>query len=87
MKAERWGTFSLRDQYGHIAAELTRSRTAAGDEALRRALLERALELIDLTLADPRRREGALQFLTLRELVARAYVGETTALDLALAAL
>ena len=87
MKLERWVTLRPRDQLGHIGAELTRAALAAPDRDLQCALLERAFELIDLSLDDPQWRRNVLQLLTLREMVAQAYVGDTPALDRAIAAL
>lgn len=87
MTRERWITLRPRDQIGHISAELTRAALAAPDCDLQCALLERAFELIDLSLDDPRWRENILQLLTLRGMVAQGYVGDTGALDRALAAL
>jgi len=87
VKLERWVTLRPRDQLGHIGAELTRAALAAPDRDLQCALLERAFELIDLSLDDPQWRRNVLQLLTLREMVAQAYVGDTPALDRAIAAL
>ena len=87
MTRERWITLRPRDQLGHIGAELTRAALAAPDRDLQRVLLERALELIDLSLDDPRWSPNVLQLLTLRSLVAEAYLGQAGALDQALAAL
>jgi hypothetical protein len=87
VKRERWITLRPRDQLGHIGAELTRAALAAPDTDLRRALLERAFELIDLSLDDPRWRPTVLQLLTLRSLVAEAYLGDAPALDRAIAVL
>ena len=87
MKRERWFTLSLRDQFGHIAAELARAALASPGTDLRRTLLERAFALVDLSLADPRWRHSALQLLTLRSLVAEAYLGDAPALDRAIAVL
>ena len=87
MTRERWVTLRPRDQLGHIAAELTRAALAPPNADLRRVLLERAFELIDLSLDDPRWRPTVLQLLTLRSLVAEAYLGDTPALDRAIAVL
>lgn len=88
MTLERWAALSLRDQMGHIAAEVLRARAVAdGDETQARPMIERALALADLSLEDPRWRENPLPFLTLREYLARAYAGERDALDVLCAAL
>ena len=75
--SDRWRTFSQRDQIGHIGAELLRAGNAGDNADLRRALLERALDLIDASLDDPKWRANPLPMLTLRGEVAKAYVGAT----------
>ncbi len=72
MELGRWEKFSERDQLGHIAAEVFRAR-GAKDVKLYRALLERALVLIDLTLEDPKWKDNALMLLRLRDEVAKTY--------------
>lgn len=52
---ERWQTFSLLEQLGNIGSEVARARHWQGkDEKLFRHSTERALELFDFTLEDPR---------------------------------
>ena len=72
MDLERWKTISKRDQLGHIAAEILRAR-GAENVNLFRALLERALTLVDLTLEDPKWKDSTLMLLRLRDEVAKAY--------------
>jgi hypothetical protein len=72
MTIDRWETISKRDQLGHIAAEIFRARNAK-DQNVFRAILERALELVDLTLGDRKRREDSLTLLYLRDKIAEAY--------------
>ncbi len=52
----RWGTLTLAEQLGNAGADVGRAIRAKQDGEQRRcvAALDRALELLDLTLADPR---------------------------------
>lgn len=72
MKLERWQKISKRDQLGHVAAEIARAR-GAKDQNLFRAILERALELVDLTLQDLKWKDNTLMLLRLRDEIAKAY--------------
>ena len=62
---------------GHIASELTRAYNfdQQNDFKLRNQSLIRALELIDLTLADKRWRFGVTEIARFRELVADWFSG------------
>src|SRR3989344_411372 len=52
---ERWHALSLADQLGNIGSEVGRARTWQGkDEKSFWGAVSRALELLDLTQADPR---------------------------------
>jgi hypothetical protein len=62
----RWWQLSLAEQLGNIGSEVSRATKWSGrNEALARGALERALELFDLTLDDPRHRQSPAR---LREL-------------------
>lgn len=51
----RWNTFSLAQQLGNIGSEVGRTRRAQGkDSSAFENARDRALELYDLTLDDPR---------------------------------
>jgi hypothetical protein len=69
LAAGRWWGLSLYEQLGNIGSEISRTRrwSSSNPEIAKRAL-DRALELFDLTLADPRLRDHPAR---LRE-VARA---------------
>jgi hypothetical protein len=59
LAAGRWHTLSLAEQLGNIGSEISRSVKWTGRRPeLARGALERALELIDLTLDDPRHRQS-----------------------------
>lgn len=66
LAAGRWATLTLAEQLGNAGSDVGRAIRArsSGDAARFEAALDRALELLDLTLADerwrgPRRREIA----------------------------
>jgi hypothetical protein len=59
MAAGRWWEFSVAEQLGNIGSEISRATKWRGrNDALARGALERPLELIDLTLDDPRHRQS-----------------------------
>ncbi len=67
----RWNTFSLAMQMGNIGSEVNRLLQWRGTNAVRAdKALERALELIDLTISDSRWKLRVGEFLRLREVVA-----------------
>jgi hypothetical protein len=74
----RWTSFSLMEQLGNIGSEVSRACRAKqqGNEARMWSALERALELIDLTVADPRWRGRLKEPLRARELVCDFLVGD-----------
>jgi hypothetical protein len=72
----RWHTLSLAEQLGNIGSEVGRRRRAAGrDERQAARAFERALELLDLTLADPRWRGRLREIARARELLCAAVLG------------
>jgi len=77
MDRTRWHGLTLPQQMGNIGSEIARARhwKGPGDKAHRDAAIERALELIDLTLCDPRRRTGLREISRLREVVSDWYLG------------
>ncbi len=55
--AERWFTFPLVEQLGNVGSEVSRAlKWRSRNPAIATGALHRALELIDLTLDDPRHR-------------------------------
>ena len=54
--AARWGRFTIAEQLAHVGSEVERTLRAheAGNLARQEVALARALELFDLTAADPR---------------------------------
>lgn len=72
----RWQELSLYEQMGNIGSEIGRARIWEGkDEESFTGAVYRALELIDLTIADPRWRYRLKEILRARELVCDAFTG------------
>jgi hypothetical protein len=68
LAAGRWQTLSLKEQMGNIGSEVSRaSRWQGKDEVLFKGAVERALELFDLTLDDPRWKGRRLEIARARE--------------------
>ncbi len=72
----RWFTFSLAQQMGHIGSEVGRARKWQGkDDAIFQGAVDRALELFDLTLADPRLKGRLREIARAREVFCDAVLG------------
>ena len=83
----RWFTFPFLDQMGNIGSEVGRAAKWQGkDEERFRGAVNRALELFDLTLEDPRwkKQKRLFEISRARELFCRAVEGDNeykTSLD------
>jgi hypothetical protein len=78
LAAGRWARLSLAEQLGNVGSEVGRMRRAQGrDERAMAGAFERALELLDLTLADPRWRDRLREIARARELLCDAAAGGT----------
>jgi hypothetical protein len=79
LAAGRWWQLSLAEQLGNIGSEVSRAAKWTGrDAGLARGALDRALELFDLTLDDPRHRASPPRLRELaraREVVADFFEG------------
>lgn len=78
MAAGRWFTLSLAEQLGNVGSEVERvlHRSQKGDSEYATKAADRALELIDLTSADPRWRGSRLKELRrLREVLVDRFYG------------
>jgi hypothetical protein len=79
LAAGRWWTLSLAEQLGNIGSEISRAtRWTSRNPALAEGALHRALELFDLTLADPRLRQSPARLREIaraREVVADFFAG------------
>lgn len=74
----RWFTLSLMEQLGNVGSEISRARKWQGkDNQYFENAIFRALELIDLTLADPRwiKARRLKEIARAREVVCDAYYG------------
>lgn len=79
LAAGRWHTMSLAEQMGNIGSEVHRARKAHGvNEARFRSAHDRALELFDLTLSDPRWRTRLREIARAREVFCDALEGGHT---------
>jgi hypothetical protein len=78
LAAGRWQTLSLTEQLGNIGSDVGRAlrAKARGDHERMAAALDRALELFDLTVADPRRKHRLKEILRAREVVCDFLVGD-----------
>ncbi|MEK7082312.1 MAG: hypothetical protein AAB915_01380 [Patescibacteria group bacterium] len=76
LAAGRWYTLSLAEQMGNIGSEVGRARLWRGkDPQMFEGAVGRALELFDLTAADPRRRLRLKEILRAREFFLDAVEG------------
>jgi hypothetical protein len=78
LAAGGWQRLSLVEQLANVGTEVGRMiRWRGRDEARAWAAFERALELLDLTLADPRWRSRLKEIARARELLCDAEAGGT----------
>ena len=79
LAAGGWWDLSLADQLGQVGSEVSRAlRWTLRNPDLARGALYRALELLDLTLADPRHRRSPARLREIaraREVVADFFAG------------
>jgi hypothetical protein len=76
LAAGRWGEFSLAEQLANVGSEVGRLRRWRGrDERVAMRAFERALELLDLTLADSRWRGRRREIARARELLCDTVAG------------
>lgn len=74
--AGRWARLTLAEQLANVGSEVGRMvRWRARNASLATGAFERALELLDLTLADPRWRERLREIARARELLCDAAAG------------
>ena len=72
----RWRCLTLAEQMGNVGSEVSRAlRWQGRDQALFERAMERALELLDLTIEDPRWRSRLKEPVRARELLCDALFG------------
>ena len=73
----RWRELSLAQQMGNIGSEVGRAGICRekGDEQRFQGAIERAFELLDLTVIDPRWKTGRKEIARVRELLGDAFYG------------
>lgn len=79
MEIERWRNFTKSQQFLIIGSELMRAKTwQKKDREKFTSALERALDLIDLTLCDNKWQNNLSMILWLREEIAKFYTSKRT---------
>src|SRR3989344_2767511 len=80
LAAGRWQSFPLALQLAHVGSEVSRACTAkrAGNDERMQAALCSMLELLDLTIADPKNRYRLRELCRTREALCDFLVGGNT---------
>ena len=75
MNINRWSKFTLFEQIAHIGSEVERARICKekNDFQMQKRAIERAFDLIDVSLQDVRWRKRLKEFCRLREFLADHY--------------
>jgi len=78
LAAGRWQTFSLMEQLANVGSEVERALNwrEKGNLEYSRLALERALELLGLTIGDPRHRSRLKEMTRLREALVDYFLGD-----------
>ncbi len=74
----RWRTFPLAMQLGNVGSEVSRALKAKerGDAARLGSAIERMLELLDLTITDPKNRRRLRELCRTREVLCDFFIGK-----------
>lgn len=76
LAAGRWRTFSLAQQLGNVGGEVSRAlRWKGRDQDLSDKAVFRALELLDLSISDPRWNRRLKELTRARESICDAWLG------------
>jgi hypothetical protein len=81
LAAGRWKELTLSEQLGNVGSEISRALSAQrqGNTKREQEALLRLLELLDLTIADPKHRGARLRELCrMREVLCDYFCGENT---------
>jgi hypothetical protein len=78
LAAGRWQSFSLSEQLANVGSEVERalSWVSKGNPGYSTMALDRAIELLDLTIADPKHRCRLKELTRVREVLLDYFVGE-----------
>ncbi len=78
LAAGRWRKFSLMEQLANVGSEVERALNwrKKGNHDYSRMALERALELLNLTIADPRHRSRLKEMTRMREALLDYFLGD-----------
>ena len=78
LESGRWNTFTLAFQLANVGSDFGRALRGkiVGDNARMWSALERCLELLDLTIADPKHRKRLKELCRLREVIGDFLIGE-----------
>jgi hypothetical protein len=71
----RWHSLPLAEQLGNVGSEVNRAIRARGDQKRFDGAIFRALELLDLTLSDPRWKNRLREIARTREVLCDAAYG------------
>ncbi len=73
----RWNTFTLAFQLANVGSDFGRAFKGkrVGDDTRMWTALERCLELLDLTIADPKHRKRLKELCRLREVICDFFIG------------
>ena len=77
LAAGKWRELSLAEQLANVGSETNRALNWQGrDEQLYKNAINRALELLDLTISDPRWRKRLKEIVRVREFLGAAIFGD-----------
>ncbi len=76
--AGKWFILSLAEQLGNVGSEVGRAARAKGDTERRWNAASRGLELLDLTISDPRWNKRLKELVRVREVFGDAIFGGVT---------
>ena len=78
LAAGRWKSFPLMLQLAHVGSEVSRAQNAkiVGNDARLQSALSRMLELLDLTIADPKNRFRLRELCRAREVLCDFLAGD-----------
>jgi len=77
LAAGRWFTFPFIEQFANVGSDVERTIQwrKRGNEEYSNQALERALELLDLTIADPKNKKRLKEIVRVRHMFADHYMG------------